>query len=103
MSTLNLSDSQINELIATHSDKFLYKPCIPKKQREATGTAKKCLYEKIDPMGLCLLFNICFQNIGFVFVLVVDYLELVSELLLFNARCAIFMQYHGVKLYKNYI
>lgn len=49
MSTLNLSDSQINELIATHSDKFLYKPCIPNKQREATGKAKKCLYEKIDP------------------------------------------------------
>jgi hypothetical protein len=49
------------------------------------------------------LFNICFHNIGFVFVLVVDYLELVSELLLLNARCAIFLQYHGVKLYKSYI
>jgi len=52
-------------------------------------------------MRLYLLFNICFHNIGF--VLVVDYLELVSELLLLNARCAIYLQYHGVKLYKNYI
>jgi hypothetical protein len=27
----------------------LYKPCIPNKEREATGKAQKCLYEKIDP------------------------------------------------------
>ena len=44
----------------------------------------------------CLIF-------GSVLVRVVDYLELVSELLFLHARCAIFLLYHGVKLYKSYI
>ena len=44
----------------------------------------------------CLIF-------GSVLVRVVDYLEFVSELLLLNARCAIFLLYQGVKLYNSYI
>ena len=44
----------------------------------------------------CLIFDS-------VLVRVVDYLELVSELLLLHARCAIFLLYHGVKLYESYI
>lgn len=44
----------------------------------------------------CLIFDS-------VVVRVVDYLEFVSELLLLNSRCAIFLLYQGVKLCKNYI
>jgi len=44
----------------------------------------------------CLIFDS-------VVVRVVDYLEFVSELMLLNAKCAIFLLYHGVKLCKNYI
>jgi hypothetical protein len=49
MSTLNLSDSQINELIATYSDASCRSHAFQINKGRQPEKPKKCLYEKIYP------------------------------------------------------